>query len=169
MPAGKAHTTVPAMTRLLLLNILLALLWTFVWGSFNIYTLAAGFILGYLLLGLYSRLTAAEGYGLKVWHLLSFVFYFVRILIKANIQIAIEVLTPIHYQSPRIIRYDVSGLTDVQITTLANAISLTPGTLSMDISEDRHWLYIHSMYAADRAAAEAEIDALRRRLIREVF
>jgi multicomponent Na+:H+ antiporter subunit E len=155
--------------KLFLLNIMLALIWTFLWGRFDFYTLTAGFVVGYLVLGLYSRVTETEGYGLKVWHLLAFSFYFLRILIKANFQIAWEILTPTHYQTPRIIRYDIEGLTDVQVTALANAITLTPGTLAMDISEDRRYLYIHSMYARDRAEAEREIDALRRRLMREVF
>jgi multicomponent Na+:H+ antiporter subunit E len=152
-----------------LLNLLLALLWTFTWGSFDIYTLTAGFVLGYLLLGLYSRVTQSQGYGVRVFHLLSFFAYFVRILIIANIQIAIEVLTPTHYQTPRIIRYDVSQLNEVQVTALANTITLTPGTLAIDISKDRQWLYIHCMYAADREAAVRSLDELRDRLIREVF
>lgn len=155
--------------KLFMLNILLALLWTFTWGSFDIYTLAAGFVLGYLLISLYSRVTAVEGYGNKAWDLIRFGFYFLRILVKANLQIAYEVITPRYNQTPRIIRYDVSGLTDVQITTLTNAITLTPGTLVIDISKDRKYLYIHCMYARDRAAAVAELDDLRDRLMREVF
>jgi multicomponent Na+:H+ antiporter subunit E len=154
--------------NLFLLNILLALLWTFVWGAFDMYTFAGGFIIGYIVLGIYSRVVGAD-YGLKVWRLLSFAWYFIRILIRANLQIAWEVLTPTHHQTPRIIRYPIEGLTDAQITTLANTISLTPGTLSMDVSPDRRYLYIHSMYARDRAAAERDIHELRQRLMREVF
>jgi multicomponent Na+:H+ antiporter subunit E len=153
-----------------LLNLLLALLWTFTWGSFDIYTLTAGFVLGYLLLGLYSRVMQVHGgYGSRVFNLLSFFMYFIRILITANIQIAIEVLTPTHYQRPRIVRYNVEGLSEAQVTVLANTISLTPGTLAMDISKDRRFLYVHCMYAADREAAVRALDELRDRLTREVF
>jgi len=155
--------------RPFLLNILLALLWTFTWGSFDIYTLTAGFVLGYLLLGIYSRVMQAEGYGARAFQLLSFFIYFIRILIIANIQIAIEVLTPTHHQTPRIIRYDVKDLNEVQVTILANAITLTPGTLAIDISKDRRWLYIHCMYAADREAAVRALNELRDRMMREVF
>ena len=155
--------------KLFLLNVLLAILWTFTWGSFDFYTLTAGFVLGYLLLGMYSRVTQVEGYGNKAWDLFSFLVYFIRILIKANLQIAYEIITPSNGQTPRIIRYDVSGLTDVQITTLANAITLTPGTLVIDISKDKRYLYIHCMYARDREAAVRELDELRNRLLSEVF
>ncbi len=155
--------------KLFLLNILLALLWAFTWGTFDLYTLAAGFVLGYLLLGLYSRVTAVEGYGTKVIELLGFAVYFVRILIKANWQIAREVLSPGWSQQPRIIRYSVAGLSDVQVTTLANAITLTPGTLVIEISPDGQYLYIHCMYAKDPAGAVAELDELRDKLLRQVF
>lgn len=155
--------------KLFLLNILLAVLWMFLWGSFNLYTLVAGLVAGYLLLGLYSRITDQPNYAGKIWRLLSFFCYFVRILVKANIQIAIEILTPTHHQTPRIIRYDVTGLSDVQITTLSNSISLTPGTLVMDISADKRLLYIHCMYAHDRAAAVRGLDELKHRLLKEVF
>jgi len=155
--------------NLFFLNILLALLWCFTWGSFDIYMLAAGFLLGYVVLGLYTRGTSSRGYGSKVRDLVRFLGYFIRILIKANIQIAIEVLTPTHYQTPRIIRYPIEGLSDAQITTLANSITLTPGTLVVDVSRDHRFLYIHCMYARDREGAVRELDELRHRLLSEVF
>lgn len=155
--------------RLFLLNILLALLWCFTWGSFDMYTLFGGFVLGYILLGLYSRVLLVEGYGNKAADLLRFTAFFIRILIKANLQLAREVLTPTHHQTPRIIRYDVEGLTDNQLTALSNAITLTPGTLVVDIAPDRKHLYVHCMYAADREAAVRDLDLLRSRMLREVF
>lgn len=155
--------------RLFLLNILLAVLWAFTWGAFDLYTLVAGFVLGYLLLGLYSRVTQVEGYGNKASDLLRFGAYFLRTLIKANLQLAREILTPAHGQTPRIIRYPVGDLSDVKITVLANAITLTPGTLVMDLSPDRRHLYVHCMYAKDREAAVRELDDLKRRLLAEVF
>ena len=49
---------------------------------------------------------------------------------------------------------------------LANVISLTPGTLSLDVSEDRKTLYIHAMYASDPEAVREEIrEGLEKRLL----
>ena len=155
--------------NLLLLNIFLAVLWMLMWEAFDVYSLIAGFLLGYLLLGIVSRTMQGQGYGTKGWELLSFGVYFLRILIKANMQVAWEILTPRYNMTPRFIRYPVDGLTDVQITCLANAITLTPGTLSVDISDDKRLLYLHCMYARDRDAAVAEIDELRDRMIKELF
>lgn len=154
---------------LFLLNILLAVLWCFTWGSFDFFTLTTGFVLAYFLLGIYSRVTVVEGYGTKVRDLLRFAFYFIRVLFVANLQIAYEILTPGLGVSPRIVRFDVTGLTPVQRTMLVNSINLTPGTLVVDIAPDRRTFYVHCMYARDYEQALAELNDLKRRLLTEVF
>ena len=60
-------------------------------------------------------------------------------------------------------------MTDLQITTLANAITLTPGTLSVDVSDDNHDLYVHCMYAKNREDAVLDINELRDRIMTELF
>ncbi len=154
---------------LFLLNILLAVLWCFTWGSFDFYTLTTGFILAYVLIGIYSRGTAMEGYGTKGRDLFRFAIYFVRILLVANLQIAYEILTPGLKLAPRIVRFDVTGLTAVQRTILTNTINLTPGTIVVDISPDRRTFYVHCMYAKDYDDAIRQLDYLKQRLIAEVF
>jgi multicomponent Na+:H+ antiporter subunit E len=152
-----------------LLNIMLAVLWCFTWGTFDFYTLATGFVLAYALLGAYSRVTVVEGYGTKARDLVRFAAYFVRVLFVANLQIAYEILTPGLGAAPRIVRFDVTGLTPVQRTILANSINLTPGTLVVDMSPDRRTFYVHCMYARNRDDALAELADLKRRLVLEVF
>ena len=154
-----------------LLNILLAVLWSFMWGQVNLYALLCGFVLGYLLLGMVGRLLPHkdESYGRKVFSVISFGGYFLKILIVANLQVAREVCTPGFQMTPAIIRYDVSDLTGFQITSLANAITLTPGTLSVDVTDDENTLYVHCMYAKDRDEAVRGLDELRDRLMAEVF
>ena len=105
----------------------------------------------------------------KLGRLVRFGGYFLYVLTKANFQIAWEVITPGLSQTPRILRYPVAHLSDTQLTILANCITLTPGTLVVDASNDNDWLYVHSMYAADRAAAVTELAKLDRRLTRDVF
>jgi multicomponent Na+:H+ antiporter subunit E len=52
--------------------------------------------------------------------------------------------------TPGIVRVPLDVKTDFEITLLANLISLTPGTLSLDVSEDRKVLYVHTMYVGDK-------------------
>ena len=157
--------------KLFLLNILLAVLWMFMWGQFDIYTIVFGFALGFALLAIVGRIIPQDGenYALKVWRVISFSMYFLKILVKANLQVAGEICTPGFQMAPAIIRYDVADLTGVQITSLANAITLTPGTLSVDVSPDSNHLYVHCMYASDRDEAIAGLDELRNRMMKEIF
>lgn len=152
-----------------LLNILLAVIWMLFWGWASIWSLAAGFVLGYLLLGLLSRMTQTRNYASRGLDLLVFGVYFIKIMVIANLQVAWEVLTPGYGMTPRMIRYDIRGLTPVQATTLAGSITLTPGTLTVDISDTGDVLYIHAMYAKDVASAIAGLDELRDNLLRLVF
>ena len=154
-----------------LINVLLAFLWMCMWGLFDVWTMLAGFIFGYLLLGAVSRTwyPDGKGYGSKLWNLVSSGIYFVRILIVANLTVAKEVVTPHFYMTPRFVRYSVKGMTSLQITSLANAITLTPGTLTVDVLDNDEVLLVHCMYAQDRESAISELDELRDRLMKEVF
>lgn len=154
-----------------LINVLLAVLWMCMWGLFDAWTMLAGFIFGYFLLGAVSRTWYPEGqgYGTKFWNLISFGIYFIRILIVANLTVAKEVVTPNFHMAPRFVRYSVKGMTPLQITSLANAITLTPGTLTVDVLDNDEVLLVHCMYAKDRDAIITELDELRDRLMKEVF
>jgi multicomponent Na+:H+ antiporter subunit E len=55
-------------------------------------------------------------------------------------------LTPVSFVRPGVIGIPLDARTDVEITLLANLITLTPGSVSLDLSEDRSVLYIHAMY-----------------------
>ena len=67
---------------------------------------------------------------------------------------------------PGVIGIPLDAKTDLEITMLANVISLTPGTLSLDVSPDRKTLYIHAMYVVDPDELRREIkDGLERRLM----
>ena len=59
-------------------------------------------------------------------------------------------MTPTFYMTPGIVSVPLDVKTDLEITILANVISLTPGTLSLDVSNDRTVLYVHSMYIKDK-------------------
>jgi len=157
------------MIRAFMMNLFLAIVYVALSGQADAVGFFFGFAIGYVLLAFYSMARRKTNYGFKVIKLIRFLIYFMIILTKANLQIAWEIITPGLHQTPRILRYPVEDLSDVQITTLANCITLTPGTLVVDVSDDGKWLYIHCMYAKDPAAAIAELDELAQKLKREVF
>lgn len=81
-------------------------------------------------------------------------------LMKSALRVARLVLSPrlSEHLSPGMIDYPLTVKTDFEITLLANLITLTPGTLSVDVSADRTILRIHALEARD---PEAVIRAIR--------
>ena len=55
-------------------------------------------------------------------------------------------LTPESYVCPGVVAIPLDARTDAEITLLANLITLTPGSVSLDLSDDRRLLYVHAMY-----------------------
>jgi multicomponent Na+:H+ antiporter subunit E len=77
-----------------------------------------------------------------------------------------DVVTPSHISRPGIIRLPLDARTDMEIMAVANLISLTPGTLSIDLSDDRHYLYVHVMFLDDVDVVRRELkDGLERRVL----
>ena len=84
---------------------------------------------------------------------------FARELILSAVKVAWLALQPRLRLRPAIIAYPLTVTTDTQITLLANLITLTPGTLSVDVSDDRRWLYVHAIDIATRDALIGDIAA----------
>ena len=78
-------------------------------------------------------------------------------LVLSNIVVARAVLRPHLEIRPGIVRYPTELQTDLAITTLANMITLTPGTLTLDVSADRKELYIHTLNIRDAAEVVTSI------------
>lgn len=130
-------------------NIMLALAWVAATGVFTFSNLVAGFFLGFLVLFFTRRIVGAPRYVVKVRQVLGLALFFIWELILANLRVAYDVLTPRHRMQPGIISIPLDARTDTEITILSNLITLTPGTMSLDVSADRKVLYIHAMYIDD--------------------
>ena len=152
--------------NILLLNILLALAWVALTGQFTGANFLAGFALGFFVLWL-SQPTAT--YVKKIVQVADFLLYFLWELVKANVRVTYEVLTPTHHMLPGVIAVPLDLETDIEILILTSLITLTPGTLSLDISEDKKTLYIHAMFIRDREKMQKTIKEGFERRVREVL
>jgi multicomponent Na+:H+ antiporter subunit E len=86
---------------------------------------------------------------------------FIIELVKASVDVTVAVLSNKQKLKPAIVAVPLELRTDMGITTLANIVSLTPGTTSLHISDDRKTLYVHVL---DRESDEDVI-----RSIKETF
>lgn len=152
-----------------LLNTLLAIAWAALSGELTRESLFGGFILGYFMLWVSRRALGCDTYVRKVSQVVRFALYFAWELLQANFRVAYEVLTPGQHMRPAIVAIPLDVQKDVEIILLANVITLTPGTLSLDVSTDRRVLYVHSMYVADIEAFRRSIKQGFERRIEELF
>jgi len=95
----------------------------------------------------------------RIWRWIVLGGYFARELILGALNVAWLVVQPRISLRPAFISYPLTVTTDVQITLLAYLITLTPGTLSVDVSDDRKTLLIHALDVADPEAMIGRIAA----------
>ncbi|MBB4119298.1 multicomponent Na+:H+ antiporter subunit E [Mesonia hippocampi] len=131
-------------------NILLTFIWVAITGDFQFANYVFGFVLSFVIMYLVTRGKESAKYFKIIPKLIAFVFFFFYELIKANLQVAFDVITPKFYMKPGIVSVPLDAETNLEITLLANLITLTPGTLSLDVSHDKKVLYIHAMYISDK-------------------
>lgn len=139
------------------INALLAVAWTAVTGSFTLLNFVFGFVLGGIVLVLIREQVGALSHFRRAFRATVLAFTFVWELVKSSVNVAILVLSPGRTLSPAIIAFPLSLTSDAGITLLANMLTLTPGTLSMDVSDDRQTLFVHAMDAPDTEAVIADI------------
>lgn len=149
-----------------LYNIALAFLWSVLHGEVNDTNLIIGFVVGYIILGTIRLNNETTSYFTKVSQVVRFVLVFLKELLVSSIRVAYDVVTPTAHAKPGVIAVPIEAETDAEIAMLANVISLTPGTLSLDVSEDRKTLYIHAMFIDNPDDIRREIkDGLEKRLL----
>lgn len=86
---------------------------------------------------------------IQVLRLPGFLVYFLMQMFRANWQVAADILTPGSALTPGVVAYPARSRTAWELTLLSNLITLTPGTLTIDVEtdHDRHVLYVLGLYA----------------------
>lgn len=155
--------------RLYLLNLLLAFAWGAVTGSFSVANLVFGFILGAVALYLVRDQAGSLGYFSRLRRIASLTLLFVYELVLSAWRVAVLVSKPKMDLKPGIFAYPLTVERDFEITLLANLITLTPGTLTVDVSEDKRFLYVHALDCSDPDQTRRDIAAGFERRILEAF
>lgn len=154
---------------LYLLNLLLALAWGAVTGSFSILNLIFGFALGAGALYLLREQAGSLGYFHRFRRIASLTLLFLYELVLSAWRVAVLVVQPKMDLKPGIFAYPLTVEKDFEITLLANLITLTPGTLTVDVSADRRFLYVHALDCSDPDQARRDIAEGFERKIMEAF
>ncbi|MDP5084386.1 MAG: Na+/H+ antiporter subunit E [Yoonia sp.] len=156
--------------NLFLLNLLLAVIWASLWGSLTLLQLVFGFLVGFASLWFAQPLLGGPSlYYRRAWRIVRLILFFLYDLCMSSIRVAYDVLTPKDLSNPAILEMPLDVKSDIEILLVTNLISLTPGTLSLDVTPDRKTLIVHAMFADDPDAVIASLKSGMERMVKEVF
>jgi multicomponent Na+:H+ antiporter subunit E len=151
-----------------LLTGVLAVGWALATGDFSILNLLLGAIVAAAALFLIRDRVSRPRALSRLARMLALAAFFVRELLISAIRVGLLVLRP-NVRSrltPGIVAIPLTLTRDAEITLLANLITLTPGTLSLDVSEDGKLLYVHAIKVTSREALIRDIaEGLERKVI----
>jgi multicomponent Na+:H+ antiporter subunit E len=154
-----------------LMIVVLALGWAAATGSFSLLNLMFGAFIALVALALVRDRVTGPRISRRLRRVLALLALFLYELFLSALKVALLVVRPDMRQQlqPGIIAFPLRVTSDAEIALLANLITLTPGTLSVDVSEDRRYLFVHALDVVDRDALVSDIaDGFETRVM-EVF
>ena len=153
------------------LVVILALIWAGISGNFTGLNLLFGGLIGAVAVLVLREALAGPRSSRRIRRVLSLAILFLYELMASAVRVALVVVRPGMSKAvrPAIVAVPLSVKSEAEITLLANLITLTPGTLSVDVSADKSVLYVHALYMDDRDAMIADIANGFEKKIREVF
>jgi len=155
----------------LALAVLLAMTWAAITGTFSLGNLLLGGAIGLLSLWVIRKqLDRPKLFG-RIPKAFGLAMLFLYELVLSAVKVLVLVLSPNMKKrlEPGIIAFPLQVKSDMEITLLANLITLTPGTLSVDVSDDRSVLYVHAISVPDKDALIKDIATGFEAKIIEVF
>jgi multicomponent Na+:H+ antiporter subunit E len=153
------------------LVVVLALVWAGISGSFSGLNLLLGGVVGGVAVLVLREAFASPKALRRIRRVISLAALFLYELVVSAVRVAIVVMRPDLSSAvrPAIIAVPLTVKSDAEITLLANMITLTPGTLSVDVAADKSVLYVHALDMADKEVMIADIANGFEKKIQEVF
>lgn len=143
--------------------------WALITGGFTVLNLLLGAVVGSIAIYLVRDRIGLPRPLRRLRRIARLTVLFTYELFASAIKVGWLVVQPRLKLQPAIIAFPLTARSDAEITLLANLITLTPGTLSVDVSQDRKHLYIHAIDCPDREALIASVAKGFEQRIIEVF
>jgi len=146
------------MARLLIINLFISLLWPTLNGEYSLNALFTGFLLGFVVLAIVQR-----SYGKLFFYMAGFLLYVLYAILQSNLKLAGLVLGAVFSRNPTlrsgIVAVPLTITDSFERTLLASIITLTPGTLTVDLGqrEGQDVLFVHTVNLSDPVAFRREI------------
>ena len=154
---------------MLLGSILLALVWAALQGDLSLGNLLVGYAVGYAILALLGRGGVMPSTLVsRTRHAFELAGFFAWELVLANLRVAADVLRG-HQIEPAVVGIPLDITSDGEILLLSMLINITPGSVTVDLSDDRRVLYVHVMHMTNPDATRREIKNGFERRVRRLF
>lgn len=137
------------MYKQIFVNLSIAFVWMFFFDSWNFSTFFLGYLLGLALIFALRRFMQEPFYFKKVYALIKLLLLFLKELILSSWVVLKEIIRPRIDIRPGIIAIPTKLRSDWEISTFAMLITLTPGTLTLEVSPEKDVLYVHSIDIKD--------------------
>lgn len=131
----------------LLLNLFIAFLWMTLMDEdeLRFTTFFAGFLVGIGIIFFMHRFLGTQFYLRRVYSTIKLIFIFISELTQSSIIVLKQILSPRLKIKPGIFKYETVLKSDVEVTMLSLLLTLTPGSVVMEVSPEGNVLYIHAM------------------------
>lgn len=148
-------------------NLLLAVLWAALIGPFTPWNVALGFLIGFVVLRLCRPRGNRPPYARRSLAVLSLAGFTVYELLLANLRVARYTVSHLGTLRPAVLAVPLQpDLSDGEITLLSMLVTLTPGTLTLDVARDRKKMFVHFMHVDDaEQAIRAITEGFERRIL----
>lgn len=134
-------------------------LWMALWGELSIANAVGGLLVGAVLIAAFDT-WRADSLVVRPIHALRFALFFSWSLIAATFTVARTVISPRDRVRQGIIAVPLPNCSDAVATIVADAITLTPGTLTLEVRRDPLTLYVHALDTRDVEAVRRDIRKL---------
>lgn len=138
--------------------------WVALWGDLTVANVLGGALVAAVVLWLFPEAAPRPAAPVRLLAALRYLAFFARALIQSNLEVAAQVLRPRPRIAPGIVAVRLADLPDAVVTLIANSITLTPGTLTLQVErgEDGCVLHVHALDASDPESVRADVHALER-------
>jgi multicomponent Na+:H+ antiporter subunit E len=151
------------------LNMVIAFVWMLLNSTSDFSNFAIGYLVGLIFVFGLRRFFRQEFYMKKVWAIWKLIVLFLKELVLSNLAVIKHITQPKLNIRPGIFALPTELKSSFEITLLSCLITLTPGTLTLEVSPDQKTLYIHAMDIHDAELLAEQIKGTFEKAIMEVM
>lgn len=137
----------------------LTMVWVALWSDMSVANVASGLLLATLIVVRFHTWRSGT-VVLRPVAVAAFAAYFLCQLVRSTFTVARTVISPRGRLRSSIVAFPLRGGSDAVVTLIANAISLTPGTLTLEVRSDPLTLYVHALDVRDMDALLRDVRRL---------